>query len=245
MNVSTGNIAALAILALLLVITAALTPQAERSSGFVEFNKPGGNNTPGDFDYYTLVLSWSPTYCAGRKSKDFDPQCDRRGARPYAFVLHGLWPQYVKGFPERCRTRERPWVPRKLINQMLDIMPNPKLVIHEYKKHGTCTGLKPEGYFQLSRKLFSTIKIPRKYIEPTQAQTISPQDLETEFLAANPNLKPDMFAISCGGPGNRLREIRVCFGRSGELRACGRNENQRRLCRARRMYIPPVRTSSN
>jgi ribonuclease T2 len=50
-----------------------------------------------------------------------------------------------------------------------------------------------------------------------------------------------MLAVQCGGAGNRLKEVRICFTRSGEFRACGRNENQRRLCSADRMYVPPVR----
>ncbi len=246
MTPSTRNIATAIALGLLIIAGATLTPQAQRASDqTVGFNEPGGENKPGDFDYYTLVISWSPTYCAARTSRKFDPQCDRRGDRPYAFVLHGLWPQYVKGYPERCWTREKPWVPKKLINSMLDIMPNPKLVIHEYKSHGTCSGLDPQGYYDLSRKLYGSIKIPARYTQPTKAQTVSPETLEREFIALNPKLTPEMIAISCGGPGNRLREVRICFSRSGQLRDCGRNEAQRRLCRAHRMYVPPVRTSTN
>ena len=58
-------------------------------------------NQPGKFDFYVLSLSWSPSFCEatqerGRESKE---QC---GERPYSFVVHGLWPQYEKGFPEFC-----------------------------------------------------------------------------------------------------------------------------------------------
>ena len=42
-------------------------------------------------------------------------------------------------------------------------------------------------------------------------------------------------------PGDRLKEVRICFNKGGGLRACGRNEDQRRLCSAERMYVPPVR----
>ena len=246
MKFSPRNIATIAAIVLAVILGAMLTPKAQRAADNADnFNEPGGNNKPGDFDYYTLVLSWSPTYCAGRTTSKFDPQCDRRGERPYAFVLHGLWPQYIKGYPERCWTRERPFVPHRLINEMLDIMPNPKLVIHEYKRHGTCSGLNPKQYFSLSRKLYNSIKIPARYHRPTKAQTVSPETLEREFIALNPNISPKMIAVSCAGPGNRLREVRICFTQTGKLRKCGRNEYQRRLCRARRMYVPPVRTSSN
>lgn len=193
----------------------------------------------GAFDYYTLVLSWSPTYCAGAQSRDNDPQC-RRDARPYAFVLHGLWPQYERGYPEYCRTRERPYVPQRIIDEILDIMPSPRLVIHEYRKHGTCTGLNPEGYYELSRRLYEKINIPKRFRQPVAPFFISPQETTDEFIRANPGLKLEMLAVECRGSGNRLREVRICFSREGELRACGTNE-RRSLCRANRMYVPPVR----
>ncbi len=70
---------------------------------------------------------------------------------------------------------------------------------------------------------------------------IAPGELMREFLAANPALKPDMIAVQCGGTGNRLKEVRVCFDKGGNFRSCGRNEDQAKLCAADRMYVPPVR----
>src|SRR5262249_58400422 len=70
---------------------------------------------------------------------------------------------------------------------------------------------------------------------------IAAEELVGEFVAANPQLKPDMLVVTCGGAGNRLREVRICFDRGGAFRACGRNEDQTRLCSADRMYVPPVR----
>ena len=200
------------------------------------------DDVAGAFDYYTLVLSWSPTYCASQPSNDSDPQCRHNSPRPYAFVLHGLWPQYEKGYPEYCRTRERPFVPRRIIDGMLDIMPSPRLVIHEYRKHGTCSGLDPVGYYDLSRKLFDKITIPQRFIAPEQPFFVTPSELANDFLKANPGLERDMFAIECHGSGNRLRDVRICFSREGNFRSCGDNEHPRRLCRAGRMYVPPVRS---
>lgn len=193
----------------------------------------------GVFDYYTLVLSWSPTYCASIASRDNDPQC-RRTARPYAFVLHGLWPQYERGYPDYCKTRERPFVPQRIIDRMLDIMPSPRLVIHEYRKHGTCSGLDPAGYYDLSRRLYEKITIPRRFRSPAAPFFISPQEVADAFVRDNPGLKLEMMAVDCRGSGNRLREVRICFSREGEFRRCGSNE-RRGVCRANRMYVPPVR----
>ena len=201
-------------------------------------------NVPGRFDYYALVLSWSPTYCASLRGDRYDPQCHRRDGRRYAFVLHGLWPQHERGWPENCPTRERPFVPQPLIDSMLDIMPSSRLVIHEYRKHGTCSGLTPEGYYGLSRRLYSSVKIPQRFVMPNDDFTISPDAVVRAFVDANPALSSDMMAVSCGGPGNRLREVRICFSRDGVPTRCGRNEDQNRLCRASSMYVPPVRGGS-
>src|SRR5262245_63535534 len=76
---------------------------------------------PGQFDYYTLSLSWSPTYCASQAGRNDRQQCGL--GRAYAFVVHGLWPQYHQGWPQDCALREK-WVPDDLITAMLDIMPS-------------------------------------------------------------------------------------------------------------------------
>lgn len=194
---------------------------------------------PGRFDYYAMVMSWSPTFCAG-EARSGDTQCRPR-ARPYAFVLHGLWPQYERGFPESCPTPDRPFVQQGTIDRIQDIMPSRNLVIHEYRKHGVCSGLGPEQYFTKSRQLFEKIKVPQRFVDPTENQIVDTSSVIGEFVAANPGLKPDMMAVVCGGPGNRLREIRVCFSQDGHFRSCGYNENPRRLCDAPRVFVPPVR----
>ena len=109
-------------LVLALAFSAGPAPGAER-------------NTPGQFDYYALVLSWVPSYCRGKGKSREDAQCD--AARRHTFLLHGLWPQHAKGWPADCFTGKRPWVPESVIAAMRDIMPSKNLVIHEYRTHGT------------------------------------------------------------------------------------------------------------
>ncbi len=207
--------------------------------------QPGPRNEAGRFDYYSLVLSWSPTYCAGLKRDGYDPQCHARNGKRYAFVLHGLWPQHERGWPENCRTQARPFVPQKTIDSMLDIMPSSKLVIHEYRKHGTCSGLTPEDYYKVSRQLYDKVKIPPRYRNPNAAFTVSPAEVVRDFTSVNPTLKAENMAVACGGPGDRMREVRVCFSREGTFRPCGQNENARRLCRASKMFVPPVRSGAS
>src|SRR5690606_21056037 len=107
-----------------------------------------------------------------------------------------------------------------------------------------CSGLDARGYYELSRRLYETIKIPQRYLQPLEPQLVSPEALADEFVEANPGMRHDMLAISCRGAGNRLREVRICFSKTGSLMPCGTNEDQRRLCEAERMYVPPVRASA-
>ena len=192
----------------------------------------------GEFDYYALALSWSPTFCRSPAGQRSPAQCSP--GRRYAFVVHGLWPQFEKGWPSFCRAPER-WVNNRQIRDMFDIMPSKGLIIHQWKKHGSCSGLSQDGYFSLTRELFATIRVPARYLSPTDPVEISPRQLVTDFLKTNRDLKADMVSVQCGnsrGTAN-LRELRICFNRKGELAACGINE--RRQCRAETLILPPVR----
>ncbi|HZP08344.1 ribonuclease T2 family protein [Methyloceanibacter sp.] len=194
------------------------------------------DNKPGDFDYYVLVLGWAPSYCRTEGRLRNDAECD--SGTPHAFVLHGLWPQFEKGWPENCRTGTRTWVPQSVIDNMRDIMPSKGLVIHEYRTHGTCSGLDPERYFAISRELYERVAVPERFRAPGAETSLSADEIEAAFLGANPWLKPDMISISCRGA--NLLDIRVCFGRDLFPRACGPNEDQKRLCSTSAIQVPPV-----
>lgn len=191
----------------------------------------------GAFDYYVLALSWSPTYCGSRG--DSDPvQCG--SGRRYDFVVHGLWPQYVSGWPQFCDATPTP-LPEALVDGMLDIMPSPQLVRHEWTKHGTCSGLAPEDYFALTRRLHDAIRIPARYIEPGETIEVALRQIVADFVATNRGLARDMMSVQCGNRRDlaRLAELRFCFSRDGALIPCG--DNERRQCRAERLVLPPVR----
>lgn len=220
--------------------------QRNSTGGFARETSPYGRTQrvyeAGKFDYYVMSLSWSPSYCAGAPNGGNDPQCSGRSGRPYSFVLHGVWPQFEKGWPQDCVSADRGFVPRPVANRMLDIMPSDKLVFHEYRKHGTCSGLGVDGYFDMARSLYNKVKIPARYAAITDPRTfVSTPELLADFVAANPGMKADGIAVQCGGPGPRLQEIRICFDKGGNFRTCGGNENQSRMCSSSRVYMPPVR----
>src|SRR5258706_13651705 len=120
-------------------------------------------NTPGEFDFYVLSLSWSPSFCeqASERGNSGRSGAQCRG-RPYSFVVHGLWPQYERGFPRDCQV-PAPRLSRELTTSMLDLMPAPGLIYHEWDQHGTCSGLEAQAYFDLIRKARETVKIPESY----------------------------------------------------------------------------------
>ena len=141
-------------------------------------------NQPGQFDFYVLSLSWSPSFCeaAGERGTPPQQQC---GARPYSFVVHGLWPQYERGFPEFCQ-QPAPRLDRNIVSSMLDLMPAPRLIFNEWDRHGTCSGLSPNAYFENVRKARAAVKIPDAYIAPSAALTVSPDEVEEAFVQAIP-----------------------------------------------------------
>ena len=190
-------------------------------------------NTPGQFDFYVLALSWSPSFCEAAGERAPEQQC---GARPYAFVVHGLWPQYEKGFPEFCQVPS-PRLDRNIMTSMLDLMPAPRLIYHEWDKHGTCSGLSARAYFETVRKARAMVKIPADYLDLKTAITVTPDEVEEAFVKANPGLTREAIAVNCDR--HRLREVRLCVGKDFRFRDCA--ELDRRACRQEKLMMPPVR----
>jgi len=180
---------------------------------------------PGDFDYYVLALSWSPEFCHGHPDK---PEC---ASGRFGFVVHGLWPQNTDNYPENCSTQPGLSDPTR----MTDIMPDPGLVAHEWSTHGTCSGLDADAYFDRVRQAFASVKVPPRLAAPGRTFSITPRDLKQEFLSANPRLKEENLAVSCGN--NYLTGISVCMDKQLQPRAC----EGLRDCRANVIKVPPVR----
>ncbi len=213
-----------ALICTLLLLSAATAPAQDRRQ-----------NAPGQFDYYVLSLSWSPSFCeaSAERGREQREQC---GPRPFSFVVHGLWPQYEKGFPEFCR-QPSPRLDRNIVSSMLDIMPARGLIYSEWDKHGTCSGLNPRTYFDTIRKTRALVKIPEPYIEPERPLTVSPDKIEEAFIQANPGLPRDGIAVTCDS--RRLSEVRICLGKDFGFRSCP--EIDRRACRRDKLLMPPVR----
>lgn len=198
-----------------------------------QIGSPVFADTPGDFDFYVLSLSWSPTYCEDKGRSD-RIQC---GGRPYAFVVHGLWPQYERGFPSDCATDQPGNVPRRTVDQMLDIMPSPGLIRHEWQTHGTCSGLDQARYFDFVRRAGAAVVIPPRFVDVQDYLTVTPREVEGAFGDANPNLARDSISVTCDS--RRLKEVRICMTKDLHFRSCP--EVDRSSCRRDRVVMPPIR----
>lgn len=191
-------------------------------------------DTPGKFDFYVLSLSWSPEYCSSRGSSPSDPQCGT--GRRFGFVLHGLWPQYEpKGWPEDCGAGAGPNA--GTVRSMMDIMPSEQLIRHEWRKHGTCSGMDARGYFAKAREAFQAVKVPPEYRGPSAQVNVAPAEFRRQLASANPSWKPGSAVILCSG--RFLQEVRVCLGKNLESRKCP--DSVRDRCNVPEMIVRPVR----
>ena len=135
------------------------------------------------FDFYLLNLSWSPEYCHSHPSA---AEC----AAHAAFVLHGLWPENSDGsYPENCSSAPGPSDPTRY----QDLYPDPGLLQHEWKTHGTCSGLSPDDYFNAAGTAFRSVRIPSQ-LSGLSAQISLPPDADPRTLhdsqPADPRIEP-------------------------------------------------------
>ena len=188
----------------------------------------------GAFDYYVLSLSWSPNWCALEGDARQSDQCDAR--HDHGWILHGLWPQFENGYPQYCQSAKRP-PSRQMTSQMADIMGTSGLAWHQWEKHGTCTNLSAENYFDLSRQAYTQIERPEILRQLAKPVRIAPSVVEQTFLDANPRFGVDGITITCRS--GHIQEARICLTKSLEPRTCGADVI--RDCTEKNALFEPVR----
>jgi ribonuclease T2 len=198
----------------------------------------GARSGSARFDYYVLVLSWSPTHCASEEGGGADDRLQCRSGRAYGFVLHGLWPQFERGYPQDCPSDEPRIVSDALMTEMLAYTPSERLVQHEWEKHGACSGLSQRAYFAAATNAFRSIAIPAPYRVPTRALETTADEVRAAFVRANARLATETLSATCRG--EELKEVWVCLDRDLSPRACA-NEVRKRHCGGRRLRMRAVR----
>lgn len=190
---------------------------------------------PGQFDFYLLSLSWSPAFCDTGGDEKAPDQC--AAGRRLGFVVHGLWPQNERGFPSDCDPGSRA-PSRVALDSAAGLYPDEGLARHEWRQHGTCSGLSPADYFAAVRRARDAVTVPPAFASPEEPQNFSPNDIIRAFAGSNPGLRADTMAVTCRA--GELQEVRICFTK--DLRgflSCP--EVSRRACRAPDITVLPVR----
>jgi len=195
----------------------------------------------GDFDLYILALSWSPGFCASGGEDRAGDQCSSGSG--LGFVVHGLWPQYERGYPTYCGPQGRSPQGRDL-DAVAGVMPSVGLARYQWRKHGSCSGMAPSSYFEAVAAVFAKVRIPPDYQGEGLERPTDPLSVERAFAMANPGLRPEMMAVGCGrseSGSTVLQEVRICLTRDlREFRPCP-DEVERATCRARSIIVPEVR----
>ena len=189
---------------------------------------------PGNFDFYVLALSWSPTYCANGGDKRSPDQCTMNVSN--GFVVHGLWPQFEKGYPTECPS-EQVDLPKTVLETALHLFPDSRLAEREWKRHGTCTARAPADYLADVATARQHVAVPALFQQPKSEALLAPADIEKAFLDANPGLAPSMISMSCARA--ELQDVRICFTKDlKSFRACP--EVEAGSCRAKSVTMLPV-----
>lgn len=186
----------------------------------------------GEFDYYVLALSWSPTWCALTGDARDHPQCKRS----LGFILHGLWPQYENGWPSYCPTDATP-PSREDTAAMTDIMGGAGSAWHQWRKHGVCSGLSSDQYFATARAAYEAIERPDVLRAVPIPVDVPPKVIEEAFLQSNPELEADGVTVTCKA--RRIQEVRICLTHDLEPRPC--SGSVARDCPADFGLLDPVR----
>lgn len=164
---------------------------------------------------YTLAASWSPDYC--KTSGDTRlMQCNRANGR-FGFVLHGLWPEAARGpSPQWCATQPVP--SPQLLRENLCMSPSPRLLAHEWAKHGSCMVASPQKYFRVSAILWRSIRWPDAD-RLSRKKDLTVGDLREEFVAANRGWPREAVGVETSRTG-WLRELRLCYGKDFRPARC-------------------------
>ena len=194
----------------------------------------GEGEKAGEFDYFVLSLSWSPNWCAYEGDARDSDQCDAR--HDHGWIMHGLWPQFHRGFPSYCRTSERA-PSRGMTADMADIMGTSGLAWHQWNKHGVCTGLSASAYYALSREAYASVVRPPVFRKLDREVKLPAAVVEEAFLKANPEMEPDGITLTCRD--GFIQEARICLSRDLDPVPCG--QDVVRDCRAQDAKFTPVR----
>lgn len=198
----------------------------------------------GDYDYLLLSQHWLPSMCLGLDAGYDTTLTHQAGARcvpeaPSRITVHGLWPNYTRGFPQCCGSalpldpaKVRQW-PEELRTSLQHSQPDPtttdfdpaicEIFNHEWQKHGTCFAAGGDGAGDVdadARHYFETgLLLADRLLEADN--TLDGWAGTTQPRAAVEALYPKAVQVLCDAHQiERLLEIHTCWSRDLEMVDC-------------------------
>lgn len=120
---------------------------------------------------------------------------------------------------------------------MVDIMGSSGLAWHQWRKHGTCSGLSAGAFCDLSRRAYQRVQQPAILRQIDRVVRLSAAMVEAAFLAENPDLTHPMLTVTCRD--GQVQEVRICLTRALEPRDCA--PDVARDCPLRDALFAPMR----
>ncbi len=173
-----------------------------------------------DVTGYTLALSWSPEFCRFREdSARHTRQCSGEAGR-FGLIVHGLWPEGRNSWPQYCPVKRE--LSAEDIRANLCISPSAEMLVHEWQKHGSCMGVRPETYFAVTRILWNSLRIP-DLDRLSRRDGLTAGDLREALAEANRYWEPEMIGIDLNQRG-WLEEMRLCYAADFKPTRCTRQQ---------------------
>lgn len=199
---------------------------ADGSGGDAASAAPSSRPAEGVRATYVLALGWEPQFCQTHRRK---AECvEELPQDTTQLSLHGLWPQpigrFYCGVSDRSliqADKESDWdrLPEPQISagtraRLARVMPGvqSELERHEWIKHGTCTGLSPDAYFNRAAQLAEQVNASpvRALVVGSVGRTLSVDQLRDAFDHAFGTGAGSRVMLSCNrGPRPEVQEIVV------------------------------------
>lgn len=165
---------------------------------------------------YTLALSWSPEFCKTRADQPAHAvQCGGDNGS-FGLVVHGLWPESAKGWPQWCEARV-PLTPGEVRGAMC-LMPSQRLVARQWAKHGSCMVKRPANYLRIIGVLQGSLRFP-EYDRISREEGLTAGRIRAAFADANPGWPESAIGVELNARG-WLEEIRLCYSKRFRPAAC-------------------------
>jgi ribonuclease T2 len=204
-------------------------------AGFVAITSLAACEAEIPVDHYVLALSWQPAFCERNAGK---PECRELDGGDFAATnlsLHGLWPNAADGeHPFYCgdaagsRDADEAgnWcaLPETGADQatqsdLAQVMPGSMSCLdrHEWIKHGTCTGLGGDAYFDASVRLVREMQTTQlsDVLRASIGREVARRDMLAAFERDFGAGAADALELVCRRDGQRayLAEVRLALRR--------------------------------